>query len=1024
MKKILSLLIGVTLLYSLHAQVLYTTASGGGVNRGGTISKLDAATSTLSAAFSFAAADLTAPSRSSLVQASDGKLYGVTPVGGTYNLGGIFSFTPSTGIYTRLKDFDGANGSHSNGSLVQAKDGKLYGMTEEGGTNGVGVIFSFDPATSVFTILKDFDGTNGSNPRGSLVQATDSKLYGMTTKGGNNDLGVIFSLNPAIGVYTKLKDFTGTNGANPEGSLIQATDGKLYGLTALGGGTNNGGVIFSFNPATNAFAKLRDFAGGDGTLDDGRFPDGNFVQATDGKLYGMTAQGGSTDDGTIFSFDPATLTYTRLTDFNGGDGEVPRGSLVQAANGKLYGLTSTGGGSGNLFSFDPANLVLTNLTNFIGSNGRYPNGSLVQAKDGKLYGMTSSGGSAELGVVFSFDPTNSAEVKLKDFGTNTTGNSPYSGAIIGANGRLYGMTLRGGAYGLGTLYSFDPATSVFSKLKDFDGTNGSHPYGSLVQAKDGKLYGITEEGGTNGVGVIFSFDPATSVFTKLKDFDGTNGGNPYGSLVQASNSKLYGMTNSGGKNGLGVIFFFDPATAIYTKLQSFTGTNGSSPYGSFVQARDGKLYGMTAYGGTKGMGVIFSLNPTTGGSTKLKDFIGTDGSTPESNLVEASDGKLYGLTAYGGNSNAGVIFSFTPATSTFTKLRDFDGTNGAVPDGSLAQATDGKLYGVTSHGGNGYNGGVAFSFNPVNLVYSKLADFTGSNGEIPVYTIFTQASNCNTVYYKDADNDGYGDASTHTTACSQPNGYVSDSSDCNDADSTIHPGAPEISDGKDNDCNGIVDDTPPNVKISDAALTEGNTGTKFFTFKVTLSGTSSQPVTVSYTTKNGTAAAPSDYDARSSTITFGPGIKKRYVDIKVKGDTQVESDEIFNVVLTSAVNATITDSIAVGTILNDDGSAPAILAKQGDGSNYQSAVTASAITVLPNPASSLMQVQLSGYSGKVWLRLTDLQGKLLKEAVVSMNQAKRSQQQFPVADMASGTYFLIAVDEKGNKQSVKVVVVH
>src|SRR5438477_486950 len=103
---------------------------------------------------------------------------------------------------------------------------------------------------------------------------------------------------------------------------------------------------------------------------------------------------------------------------------------------------------------------------------------------------------------------------------------------------------------------------LMQKLKDFDGIDGGQPFGSLMQASDGKLYGMTSNGGSNsfgdGGGVIFSFDPLSSTYTKLKDFNVVDGSHPTGSSVQASDGKLYGMTIGGGSNALGFIFSFDP----------------------------------------------------------------------------------------------------------------------------------------------------------------------------------------------------------------------------------------------------------------------------------------------------------------------------------------------------------------------------------------------------------------------------------------------------------------------------------
>ncbi|CAN5460032.1 hypothetical protein BH10BAC3_BH10BAC3_17470 [soil metagenome] len=139
------------------------------------------------------------------------------------------------------------------------------------------------------------------------------------------------------------------------------------------------------------------------------------------------------------------------------------------------------------------------------------------------------------------------------------------------------MTTNGGSGDGGVIFSFDPASSIYAKLKDLVAPDGIHPAGSLIQASDGKLYGMTSNYGQfNGAGVIFSFNPSSSIYTKLMDFNGTNGSNPLGSLIQASNGKLYGITSRGGSEfdgishfGLGVIFSFDPSTSYLYKAEGF-----------------------------------------------------------------------------------------------------------------------------------------------------------------------------------------------------------------------------------------------------------------------------------------------------------------------------------------------------------------------------------------------------------------------------------------------------------------------
>ncbi|HTA63853.1 MAG TPA: choice-of-anchor tandem repeat GloVer-containing protein, partial [Bacteroidia bacterium] len=162
------------------------------------------------------------------------QLWGMTQAGGQYNAGAIFK-TDGSGnnetVQQSLFLYEGANPYYTN--LTQASDGMLYGMTSGGGKNLDGILFQYDPATSTYTKKLDFAGaTNGQSPYGSLMQASDGKLYGMTYQGGTNNMGVIFQYDPATSTSTKKLDFVGAaNGQYPNGSLMQASDGKLYGMT-------------------------------------------------------------------------------------------------------------------------------------------------------------------------------------------------------------------------------------------------------------------------------------------------------------------------------------------------------------------------------------------------------------------------------------------------------------------------------------------------------------------------------------------------------------------------------------------------------------------------------------------------------------------------------------------------------------------------------------------------------------------------------------------------------------------------
>jgi uncharacterized repeat protein (TIGR03803 family) len=376
-------------------------------------------------------------------------LYGMTYNGGAYEAGNIFKFTPVPMTYTSEINFTGASGADTGYEpffthLILAFDGNLYGMTTYGGYDDYGNIFKYNPNTNVYTDLIDFTGASGAYPGnnayGSLMQATDSNLYGMTEEGGIYDIGNIFRYNPITGVFTDLVDFTGDTGSylgeSPYGNLIQAYDGNLYGMTCHGG-ANSYGVLFRYNITTNVYDTMLCFTGPIGSHI-GRIPTGSLLQASDSTLYGMTEQGGPGFIGNLFSYNISTGTYTDLFNFTGTNGAYvgfgPEGSLIQAIDGDLYGMTLDGGipTYGNIFRYNPDSGTYTNLLEFTNDTGAYPGGSpdgtLLQTSDGNLYGLTSQGGAYDYGVLFRYSITTNVYDTMFSFTGqfgDFSGQAPY-----------------------------------------------------------------------------------------------------------------------------------------------------------------------------------------------------------------------------------------------------------------------------------------------------------------------------------------------------------------------------------------------------------------------------------------------------------------------------------------------------------------------------------------------------------------------------------------------------------------------
>jgi uncharacterized repeat protein (TIGR03803 family) len=667
-----------------------------------------------------------------LVQGRDGYFYGVTQsqqgdMGLGPSFGTVFKISPA-GTLTVLKSFGHFDGAYPSGSLVQGRDGDFYGMTYMGGARGTGTVYKISP-TGTFTVLYNFSYSDGGYPNGSLVQGRDGGFYGMTSSGGNGGAGTVFRITPT-GAFTVLKHFDYSDGAYPYGSLVQGSDGDFYGMTSSGGNAG-AGTVFKITP-TGAFTVLTSF-----NHDDGASPFGSLVQGRDGDYYGITSSGGERGYGTVFKITPAGM-LTVLKSFDYNDGAFSYSSLVQGTDGDFYGMTQQGGqyGLGTVFKITPTG-THTVLMDFDFRGGNYPQGSLVQGTDGAFYGMTylgGSGGYSGYGTIFKISPAGTLTV-LSNF-DNSEGTNPYGSLVQGTDGAFYGMTRLGGSNQRGTVFKVS-RTGTHTVLKSFSGPDGGNPWGSLVQGSDGNFYGMTNSGGNAGAGTVFKISPA-GTFTVLKHFNGSDGANPYGSLVQGTDGDFYGMTQQGGSSGQGTVFKISPA-GTHTVLKSFNHDEGTNPQGSLVQGSDGDFYGMTNIGGPYGYGTVFKMSPT-GILTVLKSLNHDDGGNPWGSLVQGSDGDFYGMTSIGGiGGGGGTVFKIS-STGTHTILKTFDYYEGSRPHGGLVQGSDGDFYGMTILGGGGVAGTI-FKISPTGA-FTVLKSLDYHDGISPFGSLVIDRAEC------------------------------------------------------------------------------------------------------------------------------------------------------------------------------------------------------------------------------------------------------------------------------------------
>jgi uncharacterized repeat protein (TIGR03803 family) len=363
--------------------------------------------------------------------------------------------------------------------------------------------------SATLSTLVPFDNVSGGNPMGALVMDGAGNLYGTTDAGGVAGKGTVFEVAAGSNAATTLATFDGSNGANPSAGLAADAAGNLYGTTAFGGSTNNG-TVFEIAAGSHALNTLVDF-----NFNNGSRPLAGLYVDGAGNLFGATNLGGLSHQGTVFELDAATHTLTTLYAFDGGaNGANPYGRLIADASGNLYGTTAYGGRIG--------------------------------------------GTSSNQGTVFEIDAATHTLTTLVTFDDNAGYSHPQAGLLLDGSGNLIGTTrgqTTGAVQDYGTVFSVAAGTHALSTIGSFNLSNGGLPYGDLIADAAGNLFGTTQIGGANNEGTVFEIDAATHTLTTIASFDGaTTGGHPQAGLIADANGNLFGTTESGGANGVGTVF--------------------------------------------------------------------------------------------------------------------------------------------------------------------------------------------------------------------------------------------------------------------------------------------------------------------------------------------------------------------------------------------------------------------------------------------------------------------------------------
>lgn len=351
-------------------------------------------------------------------------------------------------------------------------------------------------------------------------------------------------------------------GGLPQGRLVLSGN-TLY-STANWGGISNYGTVFAINTDGSGFTVLHSFSGGS----EGAGPSGDLLLSGN-TLYGTTAGGGSSSNGTVFA------------------------------------LNTDGSGFKTLHEFSPTSAT----SPYTNSDGAHPiNGSGLTLSGSLLYGTAFEGGSSGYGTVFSVNTDGTGFTVLHDFstldGNNLDGANPVSRLIVSGN-TLYGTAGRAGVSG-GTVFALNTDGSGFMTLEGFSASTANMPSGGLVLSGN-TLYGTTVFGGSVASGTVFSINTDGTGFAVLHDFPTTgganvDGANPMSGLILSGNT-LYGTANAGGTFNGGTVFAVNTDGTGFTNLHSFNpGSDGARPVSELV------LVGNVLYGTASQPGTVFSLS--------------------------------------------------------------------------------------------------------------------------------------------------------------------------------------------------------------------------------------------------------------------------------------------------------------------------------------------------------------------------------------------------------------------------------
>jgi len=359
----------------------------------------------------------------------------------------------------------------------------------------------------------------------------------------------------------------------------------------------------------------------------------------------------------------------------------------------------------------------------------------IYTQSSTLWGTWESGGKHNAGSVYSINESGE-NYEVKYSFPSIIGEWPKGDLCKGKKDTYYGIA-SGGIYNGGIIFQYKLKTNSYRVLHNFNNSNGRNPQGGLLLINN-QLYGITSDGGKNRKGTLYSYNLKNNILTVEHNFNGEKEYSGLGikSKLTLLGNTLYGVTENGGKYSKGSLYSYEIPTKTFNNHVDFNDSIGTHPLAALIITKSKTIIGTTSKRASHKDGKLFEYNPDTDNLAQLVSFDKVTGSFMQSQMSIVNDSILIGITSYGGNNNAGVIFEYNLKLKKYTPTVHLSkSSTGNISKGFLCKSEQNEIYGLLSEGGQYHCGSlIKYDYKTKKLsvieIFDKQKAYDSKNGLI------------------------------------------------------------------------------------------------------------------------------------------------------------------------------------------------------------------------------------------------------------------------------------------------------